>query len=120
MLICHLQLSNNVRMPFLDIQIIHEYRKFTTSVYRKSTFSTVYTRFESLLSSASKFSTACILAHRCFWVCLGRTKLQTECLNYKLIRKVKIGKGTGIPLLTKNEVKPKSGSVILPPFIILC
>ena len=37
------------RMPFLDIQIIREDKRFITSVYRKSTFSGVYTHFDSFL-----------------------------------------------------------------------
>ena len=39
------------RMSFLDINIIREKDKFTTSVYRKSTFSRIYTHFDSLLPS---------------------------------------------------------------------
>ena len=74
------------RMPFLNVQIIHENWKFTTSVYRKSTFSRIYTNFEILLPSAYNFDTVYISAHRCFRVCSGRTKLQTECGHYKLIR----------------------------------
>ena len=74
------------RMPFLNVQIIHENREFTTSVYRKSTFSRIYTNFEILLPSAYNFDTVYISAHRCFRVCSGRTKLQTECGHYKLIR----------------------------------
>ena len=34
-------------MSFLDVQIIREDKTFTTSVYRKPTFSGVYTHFES-------------------------------------------------------------------------
>ena len=33
------------RMSFLDVQIIREDKTFTTSVYRKPTFSRVYTNF---------------------------------------------------------------------------
>ena len=36
--------------------------------------------------SFSNFDTVYILAHRCFRVCSGRTKLRTKCRNYKLIR----------------------------------
>ena len=35
------------RMSFLDIAIIREDKTFTTSVYRKPTFSGVYTHFDS-------------------------------------------------------------------------
>ena len=36
-------------MSFLDVQIICEDKTFTTSVYRKPTFSWVYTNFASFL-----------------------------------------------------------------------
>ena len=39
------------RMSFLDVDIIREKDKFTTSVYRKPTFSGIYTHFGSLLPS---------------------------------------------------------------------
>ena len=39
------------RMSFLDIAIIREDKTFTTSVYRKPTFSGVYTHFDSFLPS---------------------------------------------------------------------
>ena len=42
------------RMPFLDINIIREKDKFTTSVIHKPTFSGIYTHFDSFLSSSNK------------------------------------------------------------------
>ena len=50
------------RMSFLDIAIICEDKTFTTSVYRKPTFSGVYTHFDSFLSSTYKFGTVYTLA----------------------------------------------------------
>ena len=41
------------RMSFLDVNIIHEKDKFTTSVYRKPTFSGIYTHFDSFLPSSN-------------------------------------------------------------------
>ena len=42
------------RMSFLDVQIIREDKTFTTSVYRKLTFSGVYTHFDRFLPSTYK------------------------------------------------------------------
>ena len=42
------------RMPFLDVNIIREKDKFTNSVYRKPTFSGIYTHFDSFLPSSNK------------------------------------------------------------------
>ena len=39
------------RMSFLDVNIIREKGRFTTSVYRKPTFSGIYTHFDSFLPS---------------------------------------------------------------------
>ena len=41
-------------MSFLDVQIIRDDKTFTTSVYRRSTFSGVYKDFESFLPSTYK------------------------------------------------------------------
>ena len=45
------------RMPFLDVNIIREQGKFTTSAYRKPTFSEIYTHFDSFLPSSYKHCT---------------------------------------------------------------
>ena len=56
----HLNISFTVenekdyRMSFLDVNIIREKDKFTTSVYRKPTFSGIYTHFDSVLPSSNK------------------------------------------------------------------
>ena len=67
------------RIFFLDVQIICVDKK-KTSVYRKPTFSGVYTHFRQLLPSTYKFGTICKLAYRYFWICLCWTKLHTELL----------------------------------------
>ena len=66
------------RISFLDVQIIREDKTFTTSVYRKPTFSGIYTHFDSFLPSTYKFGTIYTLAYRCFRICSSWTKLYTE------------------------------------------
>ena len=56
------------RMSFLDVNIIRELGKFTTSVYRKPTFSGIYTHFDSLLLSTYKLSMIPTLLYRCFQI----------------------------------------------------
>ena len=67
MLICHLQLKieKQNRMSFLDVSIIREDKIFTTSVYRKPTFSRVHTHFDSFLPSTYKLGTVYRIAYRC-------------------------------------------------------
>ena len=37
------------KLSFLDVEIIRKQEKFTTTIYRKPTFSGVYSNFESFL-----------------------------------------------------------------------
>ena len=71
------------RMSFLDIAIIREDKTFTTSVYRKPTFSGVYTHFDSFLPSTYKFGNVYTLAYRCFRICSSWTKLHNELVCLK-------------------------------------
>ena len=41
-------------LPFLDVNIFRENDKFATNVYRKKTFSGVYTNFKSFISETYK------------------------------------------------------------------
>ena len=72
-------------MSFLDIAIIREDKTFTTSVYRKPTFSGVYTHFDSFLPSTYKFGTVYTLAYRCLRICSSWTKLHNELVCLKEI-----------------------------------
>ena len=59
-------IENEKQMSFLDMQIIHEDKTFTTFVYRKPTFSGIYTHFYHVLQSTYKFRTVYTFACRCF------------------------------------------------------
>ena len=45
-------------MPFLDVNIFREKVKFVTNVYRKKTFTGVYTDFSSFIPLEYKFGLA--------------------------------------------------------------
>ena len=77
--------EKQTRMSFLDIQVIRDDKAFTTSVYRKPTFSEVYTHFESFLPCTYKFGTVYTLAYRCFRIWSSWTKLHTELVCLKEI-----------------------------------
>ena len=72
-------------MFFLDVQVVHKDKTFTTAAYRKPIFSGVCTHFDSFLLSTHKFGTVYILAYRCFRICSNWTKLHTELLFLKQI-----------------------------------
>ena len=71
------------RMSFLNVQIIHEDKTFTTSAYSKPTFSGVDTHFDSFLSSTYKFGTVYTLAYRCLRICSSWTKIHNELVCLK-------------------------------------
>ena len=71
------------RMSFLDIAITREDKTFTTCVYRKPTFSGVYTHFDSFLPSTYKVGTVYTLVYRCFWICSSWSKLHNELFYLK-------------------------------------
>ena len=66
------------RMSILDVNIIREKDKFTTSVYRKPTFSGIYTHFDSFLPSSNKIGLLHTLLYRCFRICSDWTKFHLE------------------------------------------
>ena len=59
----------NGEFSFLDVKIFREESKFTTSVYRKPTFTGLYTHFNSLLPRSYKAGLILTLLHRCFEIC---------------------------------------------------
>ena len=72
-------------MSFLDVQIIREDKTFTTSVYRKTTFSGVYTRFGSFLPSTFKFGSVYTVAYRCLQILSKWAELHNELVYLKYI-----------------------------------
>ena len=72
---CHPSMSfsfeqeKNGKLSFLDIKVSREKGKFVTTVYRKPTFSGVYSHFESFLSTIYKFGMVYTLAYRCLKIC---------------------------------------------------
>ena len=73
------------RMSFLDVQVIREDKKFTTSICRKPTFSGVYTHFDKFLLSTYKFGTVYTLAYKCLRICSSCAKLHDELVCRKEI-----------------------------------
>ena len=65
-------------MSFFGVDIIREKDKFTTFVYRKPTFSGIYTHFDSFLSSSNKIGLFHKLLYRCFRIRSDWTKFHLE------------------------------------------
>ena len=65
-------------MSFLDVNIIQKKGRFTTSVYRKLTFSRSYIHFDSFLPSSTKIGLLHTLLYRRFRICSNWTKFHLE------------------------------------------
>ena len=66
------------KLAFLDIEVSQEKGKFVMTVYRKPTFSGVYTDFESFLPTIYKFGMLYTLPYHCFKICSHWTKFDEE------------------------------------------
>ena len=65
-------------LPFLDVNIFRENDKFATNVYRKKTFSGVYTNFKSFIPETYKIGLIKSLLFRCFSFCSDFIKFHHE------------------------------------------
>ena len=66
------------RLPFLDINIFGEYDKFSTNVYRKKTFSGVYTNFKSFIPETYKIGLIKSFLFQYFSLCSDFIKFYHE------------------------------------------
>ena len=64
-----IETDQNNEISFLDINVIQEKGKFTTSVYLKPSFSGVYTYFDIFLCNTYKIFMLYTLVNRCFQIC---------------------------------------------------
>ena len=63
------ELEKDGKLPFLDVEISRSNGKFSTSVYRKPTFTGLFTHFHSFIPLAYKRSLVSCLLHRIFNFC---------------------------------------------------
>ena len=67
--------------------MFRENGKFVTSVYRKPTFSGVFSHFDSLIPKTYKFGLVSTLIFRCFSICSDMTKFHEEVCKLKTLFK---------------------------------
>ena len=73
------------KIPFLDILIDRSDGKIMTSVYRKPTFTGVYTHFLSFLPSVYKIGLLSTLLYRYFSICSSYALFHLEVVHFKKI-----------------------------------
>ena len=78
--------EKNGKFSFVDIEVSQRKGKFVTTVYRKPTFSGVYTHFESFLPTIYKFGMVYTLAYRCFKIYSDWTKFHEEHLLITVLK----------------------------------
>ena len=64
-----MKLKKNNNFSFLDTKICRENNKFTTSVFRKHTFSDAFTNFDSFIPISHKHGLVNISTFTCFKIC---------------------------------------------------
>ena len=79
------EIETNNKLPFLDNLIERKSDNFVTSVYRKATFTGVYTHYQSFLPSVYKIGLLSTLLFRYFSICSNFVLFHLEVLEFKKI-----------------------------------
>ena len=74
------EVEQNNSFSFLDVKICRENDRFTTSIYRKPTFSGVFIHFDSFIPTSYKHGLVKTLMFRYFKICSSYEKIHNEFL----------------------------------------
>jgi hypothetical protein len=85
-------------LPFLDVYVMRHNNSYITSVYRKPTFSGVYTNYDSYIPLIYKSSLISTLLHRAFTICSNWSQIHRE---IKKITSVMVSNGYPSSLLDR-------------------
>ena len=77
------ELEKDGKLPFLDILVNRNDGKVTTNVYRKPTFTGVYTHYHSFLPSVYKFGLLSTILYRYFSICSSFKLFHMEVIEFK-------------------------------------
>ena len=72
------EVEENDCLPFLDISVKRDPNKFATNIYRKPTFSGVYSNFSSFIPIGYKFGLVFTLLHRMFKIVCDASVFRDE------------------------------------------
>ena len=79
------EVETDNKLPFLDILVTREATTFTTNIYKKPTFSGLYTNFHSYLPESYKKGLIFTLLFRIYTICSDWPKIHTEIINLRNI-----------------------------------
>ena len=77
------ELEENNSLPFLDILVAHFEKGFTTSLYRKKTFTGLCAHFDSLSPVQYKINLNSVLIYRAFHICSSYKAVHSQIYNIK-------------------------------------
>ena len=84
------EFEKNDEIPFLDILLKRNLdSSFSTSVYRKKTFTGLYTKWDSFTPRKYKINLVCTLPYRCIRICSSPRLLQLALDDLKRILSLK-------------------------------
>ena len=79
------EVENDNTLPFLDVLIFKDNNEFSTSLYRKKTFTGLYTDFSSLSPNKYKVNLVSVLVYRAFHICSTYENFHKELCKIKAI-----------------------------------
>ena len=79
------KLESDYALPFLDVLVAHDNNTFSTSLYRKKTFTDLYTDFSSLAPTKYKINLIRVLVYRAFHICSSYRNFHEEVVRIKKI-----------------------------------
>jgi len=77
------ELEEDNSLPFLDILFTHVENGFSNNLYRKKTFTNLYTHFDSISPVQYKINLISVLIYRAFQICLSYIAFHRQICNIK-------------------------------------
>ena len=78
------ELNKITLFHFWMLKFVEKNDRFTTSIYRKPTFSGVFTHFDSFIPTSYKQGLVNTLIFRCFKICSSYEKIHNEIVSLKI------------------------------------
>ena len=78
-----IEFEENHQIPFLDVRIKRNLNTFTTTVHRKTTFTGLYTKWDSFTPRKYKINLIRTLTYRCLRICSSSSLLQLALVDLK-------------------------------------
>ena len=114
-----MELEENQEIPFLDVRIKRNLNNFTTTVHRKTTFTGLYTKWDSFTPRKYKINLIRTLTYRCLRICSSSSLLQSTLFDLKNTL-LQNGYPRGVLCYNINDVlnRQKNSLLNLPPLFL--